>query len=164
MLQFSCLLCLRISWSVAITQLSRGWGYREIIGKVNFKGERAKPIVQFPKLLQESRLCWEILKSKTLEWVFCRPYVLDFLLFSQRCSCSIHWIVFVTDIRFFTFWLQYQYFKFVCYLLCLEHQIIYSVYGLLQNFVSGNKIEALLWISRLMTVFSTFSYFLPLLG
>jgi len=33
-----------------------------------------------------------------------------------------------------------------------------------QNFASSNKIEALLWISRLMTVFSTFNYFLPIAG
>ena len=42
--------------------------------------------------------------------------------------------------------------------------MLYFKYGLLQNFVSGNKIEALLWTSRLMTIFSTFSYFLPVLG
>lgn len=39
-----------------------------------------------------------------------------------------------------------------------------SSFSRLMNFVSGNKIEALLWISRLMTIFSTFSYFLPVLG
>ena len=33
-----------------------------------------------------------------------------------------------------------------------------------QNFASSNKIEALLWMSRLMTIFSTFNYFLPIFG
>ena len=59
-----------------------------------------------------------------------------------------------------------KYFRYVCYIdVEISALILFLVrYDLLQNFISGNKIEALLWISRLMTIFSTFSYFLPILG